>query len=416
MGLIIMKKTAVNIPSLKVNISWTFLGNIIYALTQWGILVSLTKLGTPTMVGQYTLGLALTAPVVMLTNLQARTVQATDIENEYSFGEFLGLRTVSVLLYFMVMGVITFTVSSSNETLLVVLLITIAKAVESISDIIYGLMQKNEIMKNIAVSKILKGVSSLIIVSLILSITNNIISSIIGLIFTWFFLLIIVDLRYATKMVDIKPIFNSRKMLNLIKVSTPLGIAHMLSSLNTNIPRYILEHYINEEALGYFAAIAYLLVAGSTIIVAVGHAVTPRLSKYYKVNKPKFKKLLLKLMLLGFFIGILGFVIASIAGEYILAIVYSSEYAQYNNILILVVIAGLFTFTGAFLGYGITAAKMFRIQPYMNIIWITASALSGFILIPKYGISGAAYTLIVSSIIQFLTRVIVLIYINKKYN
>jgi hypothetical protein len=47
--------------SLRKNFSWTFVGNVVYAACQWGILVALAKLGTPEMVGQFTLGLAVAA-------------------------------------------------------------------------------------------------------------------------------------------------------------------------------------------------------------------------------------------------------------------------------------------------------------------------------------------------------------------
>ncbi len=44
--------------SLRANFSWTFVGNVVYAGSQWGMLVVLAKLGTPEMVGQFSLGLA----------------------------------------------------------------------------------------------------------------------------------------------------------------------------------------------------------------------------------------------------------------------------------------------------------------------------------------------------------------------
>ena len=78
--------------SLKQNFSWTFVGNGVYQACQWGMLVVLAKLTSPEDVGQFALGLAVCAPVVMLTNLQLRAVQATDARGEYEFADYLGLR------------------------------------------------------------------------------------------------------------------------------------------------------------------------------------------------------------------------------------------------------------------------------------------------------------------------------------
>src|SRR4051794_16358727 len=64
--------------SLRANFTWTFVGNVIYAACQWGMLVVLAKVARPETVGNFALALAVTAPVIMLTNLQLRAVQATD--------------------------------------------------------------------------------------------------------------------------------------------------------------------------------------------------------------------------------------------------------------------------------------------------------------------------------------------------
>jgi len=72
--------------SLPRNVTWSAVGNVTYAATQWGMLIILAKLGTPEMVGQYALGLAVTGPVFMLANLQLRVIQATDTRESHTFG------------------------------------------------------------------------------------------------------------------------------------------------------------------------------------------------------------------------------------------------------------------------------------------------------------------------------------------
>ena len=45
--------------SLRTNFSWMIVGNVVYAGCQWGMLSMMAKLGTPTMVGQFVLALAI---------------------------------------------------------------------------------------------------------------------------------------------------------------------------------------------------------------------------------------------------------------------------------------------------------------------------------------------------------------------
>jgi len=138
-----------------------FIGNAFYSLCQWGIIALLAKLGSTKMVGQFTLGLAITAPIIMFTNLQLRTVQATDANDEYTFYEYFTLRLILTLLGLLLITGITLISNYHSETILVILLVGFCKAVESISDIFYGLFQKHERMDRIGKSKIMRGFISL---------------------------------------------------------------------------------------------------------------------------------------------------------------------------------------------------------------------------------------------------------------
>src|SRR5215471_13039004 len=83
--------------TLRLNFVWALAGNISYALCQWGMIVALAKMSSSFMVGQFSLGLAISTPVLMFTNLQLRSVQATDVKRFYSFGSYLGLRTLTTM-------------------------------------------------------------------------------------------------------------------------------------------------------------------------------------------------------------------------------------------------------------------------------------------------------------------------------
>src|SRR5947208_17078221 len=78
--------------SLRRNFSWTLAGSVIYFGCQWAVTVLLAKLGSAEMVGQFAFALAIVMPVIALTGLQLRVVQATDAKHEFVFGYYLGLR------------------------------------------------------------------------------------------------------------------------------------------------------------------------------------------------------------------------------------------------------------------------------------------------------------------------------------
>src|SRR5947209_7215699 len=86
------------VRSLSHNLQWTIAGNVVYACTQWGILVLLAHLGDAAVVGRFSLGLAITAPIMLFAGLSLRTVQATDARREFLFADYAGLRLLMVAI------------------------------------------------------------------------------------------------------------------------------------------------------------------------------------------------------------------------------------------------------------------------------------------------------------------------------
>lgn len=404
--------------SLKKNFSWNFIGSLVYSLSQFLILALLAKLGSPSMVGLYSLGLAITAPIINLTNLQLRQIQATDTkEVEYRFNDYFGLRIISGIIMLLITLLVVIINAYDLKKSLIILLVGLTKVMDSYSDVVYGHLQQRERMDYIGKSRIIKGISTIVVMGIVLALTANLTISLIALNVLWLVIFLVYDRRKLTLFLNnISPAFSYYKFKKLFLLAFPLGVVLMLNSLNTNLPRIIVEKLLGEAALGYFASVAYLLVAGNTFVQAVGQAAAPRLAKLYSEGYLKrFKKIIGYLILIGISIGLIGILIATFLGEFILTLLYDSSYAEYNNILILVMVAGIFSFTRSFLGYGLTAMRYFKIQPYINLLGFIVILISSLILIPIFDLTGAAYTLIVGSLVEFTLYYLVINYWLKRY-
>src|SRR5579875_2135561 len=95
--------------SVRGNFVWTSAGNAVYAASQWGMVSVLAKLGTPELVGQYALGVAVTTPILMLAQLNLRSVIATDVRREHQFRDYRDLRAASLLLALAAIAALSFT-------------------------------------------------------------------------------------------------------------------------------------------------------------------------------------------------------------------------------------------------------------------------------------------------------------------
>jgi O-antigen/teichoic acid export membrane protein len=376
----------------------------------------MAKLGTPAMVGQYALGLAITAPIFMLTNLQLRGIQATDAKNEFSFNNYVGLRFISSLCSILVISLILLFGSFTFEATIVIFLLGLEKGVRSISDVIFGLFQKHERMDLVGISLLIKGPLSLVIMGCLLWVSESIFISLTGLIVAWFLVFLFIDLKMTYLYDNFIPNFNLKKLWKLLCLSLPLGIVMMFVSLNANSPRFFVEYFLGTDILGYFAAIAYIMVAGSTVVNALGQSISPRLSRYYvNGNKNAYISLLVKLVSVSIFFLFIALILVHIWGEEILTILYEPSYGKYAHIFSLITIAAGVGFIKTFLGYGLTAARFLKVQPIITLLAVLVGVVACILLIPGFGLIGAANAMIIASFTHLLGYLLSVVYIVKRY-
>jgi O-antigen/teichoic acid export membrane protein len=405
------------LPRLRHSIAWSLAGNIAYAGSLWAILAITSKFGSPQMVGQFALALAITAPVFLLANLQLRATQATDVIDRYPFCEYLGVRLAAVACALVVILIIVAARPQSRTTTAVILLVTCAKSVESISDVIHGFLQKHERMDLIAVSLTSKGLTSAAAFGITLALTSNIVSATAALALAWGVVLAIYDLRIMRTLAQttvtpagasfqILPRWSSQHSLALVRMTLPLGLVSMLISLNANVPRYFIEHFWGERSLGFFAAIAYVTVAGTFVIGAVGQAALPRLARYYESrDTAAFKTLVIKLSAIAIALGVGGVLVALVAGQTLLSVLYRAEYGQYSSLLSLMMCAAALSYWASILNYAMIATRTFHPQLplFVAVTGISVGACGA--LVPEYAMHGAALALIGSYTVHALGAV-----------
>lgn len=409
--------------SLRRNFAWTLAGNIYYALCQWAIIIVLAKLTNPLMVGQFSLGLAIATPVIMLANLQLRVVQATDVHRVYRFGEYLGLRTMTTCMAFAVVVAIAALISHEPKTMLVVMAVAIAKSIESISDVFYGLFQLNDHLDQTGTSMMIRGTLSVMATSASLYFTHNVLWGVIAMAGAWFLSLCTFDVRRGRRFVrteselpanaarttGLRPRYRFARQWPLARVAFPLGIVMTLVSLNMNVPRYFVQSSMGETELGVFSIMAYTMTAIGTVTDAMRAAAVPKLARYYVSGKiTEFRSLLLKMAGFAAAFGALATVGIIFLGSQVLLILYGPDYSGYAGVLVWLTAASGITAMAQLLTSGLDSSKRFRTQVPMFIAVVAANAIACAFLVPRYGLTGAAIAPLIAALV-YLATVIVLV-------
>jgi O-antigen/teichoic acid export membrane protein len=401
---------------LRANFSWTFAGNLVYAAGQWATLMLLAKLADPVMLGQFALGLAITTPVFMLANLSLRNVLVTDARGKIPFGGYLGLGLITTPLAMLLVGGITLGCDYSSETAKVVLAVTLAKTMESISLILYGLMQRQERMDRVGRSQIFRGILPPLGMGLCLWLTGNVLWGALTMAAAWGLVLVAYDLPNAARLLakmrrnssspdTLKPLFDPVTLRRLLVTALPLGLTFMFVALNINMPRYFLD----EHSLGIFAAVASPILVGNTIILSLGQANLPRLARASADRDlAAFKALLLRLLALATILGVSGLLLALLAGGPILRLLFTTEIAEHTYLLSLLAIAAVLEFNAAILGTAVTATRAFGrlLAAFAAIAPLTL--LLSVLLVPILGLPGAAWALMGTNLLVGAAMLIIL--------
>lgn len=398
--------------SLRHNFVWALIGSLVASGCQWAMLVVIAKLLSAEEVGYFALALAITAPIVMFSMLQLRAVYVTDSKNEIDFRYFLGLRLLTNLLAVIIVFVVLSLISGrySLGVYIVILIVALNKLVEATSDIAYGVVQKNNRLDIMAKSMMVRNFGALVFLFLVILLTHSLIIGVLSIGVWWLIILVFFDKPRAEIFTSFRPRFKPEVLLHLLYLSVPLGVATGIQAANSAVPRYFIEGYLGTESLGYFSAMAYTVAAALRLILALGQSAAARLAEYYVSNRRAYIRLLLKMAFIVLVLAVGTVILSFFFGKAFLTIVYKPEYAEDMDVFIWLMIAAGGTMLAAIFGYGMTAVRRFKSHiPVFGVAGLV-SLLGSWLLVPAFGMRGAAWAMLASTLAQCAGSLFVIVF------
>ncbi|GAA5135737.1 lipopolysaccharide biosynthesis protein [Thalassotalea piscium] len=400
--------------------SLTTIANLAHAASQWLLLVIIVKQFDDYILGSLVLTLSVVSPLFLLFSFKLRSLIVTDYHNNYTFEQYLHTRLLAqlwilFLLFFLVPLLLP------EVSLAIVFSVVIFKVFDGISELCYSYLHKQQAFSHAAISQTLRsGITiSALLGSAIL--TQNISITF----FTWASvtcLFAFIDITIVARLIKRNEkrkfsakntVFSYKKIqasLKLYKQYWPIGISIAFGAMFVYIPNYALEHYRGTAEVGQFAAISYFLVAGGILINSLSQAATPKLSSLFNLGQHQgFLKLLQKLMVFGVLIGVIGLVIASTIGAWLLNLIYNDAIAQLTTELQLIIFASLIRYSYIFLGAGLNVLQCFNQQTLVYGSGTLGLTIACLVLVPMYGTLGASIAMVIACIIELLVMSIIFV-------
>jgi O-antigen/teichoic acid export membrane protein len=402
---------------LSVDLLWMVAGNIFYFACQWGVLVATVKSGTTEMVGQLSLGFAICAPIFLFFQLRLRAASATDAGCEYEAPEYFTLRCLCTVLALVTVGVVCLRGHISAQTAATVLVVAVAKAIESGSDLFYGFLQNADRVRPVALSMTARGVLGLLGFFRILSWTHSLLWALCALCVGWAVVLVGFDLPIAGSLIgkgeggNLRIRWRWEALGKLAWLSLPLGVSAMLMSLAINIPRYVIDHVDGAAEVGLFSALAYLTIASGMVVNSLAEVTVPRFARLFNTSRyAEARRLLAHSIMATVIIGGTFIVVAAFFGDPLITIVYRAQYARTGSLLAWLMVAAALANIASIFSYVLLAARKFKLHLACLVALTLTTALGSFLLVPRWHTKGAA----IASILGFFVQaVIAAVYVRR---
>jgi O-antigen/teichoic acid export membrane protein len=387
------------------NASWALAGNSVYAACQWAVFVLLVKSFGLADVGVFAYAIAVTGPIFVLANVRLRNLLAAGARSRPGFSGYLAARlltTAAALIASLAIGVL---VSPGRGSLGVLALIALAKGCDAISDICHGLFQRELDMRSAAIGLIANGVLSVVLVAVSLSLWPSLIGATAAYAIGSCAALLAWDLRRAAAVAEAAPSGATvaetlAAAWRLIVTALPLGLSAALGSVQTNLPRYVVNSVLGPAPLAVFAALSYIPVVGSLVVNAVAQAALPLLAGDLKTSPDRYRSRLLALLAAGVALGAASVLCTALVGRPLLAWIYSAAYADQIDVLVWLMVAAGLTYAFVFLGTASTARLRFGAQLTISVIGLATVAAFIGPLVSRFGLAGAAGSLVAGAAVE----------------
>ncbi len=413
--------------SLRADFSWTFVGNVVYAAGQFAMLTILTKLLRPESVGQYALGLALVYPLMMLTNMQLRSVMNSAGARATQFGDYVSLRLLMTSLALAVAFAITRILHYGTELTEIILMVGVAYGIETISDVFYARMQLHDRMAEISKSMMIRAVLSVLGMGIAVYLSGSLLWGVLAVVVARVLVLFGYDIsrrahnleRESAQSRDnavLSPRFDTKEQVALLRRGLPLGVVVLLTTLSSSLPNFFIKHSLSERDLGIFSVISLTISVGNMAVVSLGQAAFTRLARsYVSRNSYEFDRLLGKLLVAGAAIGAAGMIVSQFAGREILTWIFRPEYAERADLLPWIMAAGAILFMAQFVGFGLTAAGFYYAQVLPNVLATASLVVTCEWLIERHGLFGVILAMLIAASVQLFASAGVLLVETRKH-
>lgn len=190
--------------------------------------------------------------------------------------------------------------------------------------------------------------------------------------------------------------FDKTLTFQLLNDSWPMILAGFMGIIHLKIDQVMIKEMMNNAAVGNYAVAAKISEVWYIIPSVITTSLFPAIINAKKISNELYYQRLQKLYDLMALLAVLIAIPVSIFAKEIIQILFGSHYVQASGVLVIHIWAGLAIFVALVRQKWILAENLQKYLIIINICGVFLNVILNLILIPKFGIIGAAFTTLVT--------------------
>lgn len=190
--------------------------------------------------------------------------------------------------------------------------------------------------------------------------------------------------------------FNRGLFTEMLKDSWPLMLAGASVAIYSRIDQVMIGHYINNEAVGLYSIAAKLSEVWYFVPMIIVSSLFPAIVNAKSVSRELYEKRLKHLYRLMIILSVGIALPAAMFANFIIRAIFGVAYLGAVGILQIYVWSGVSVFLGVAIGQYLIAENFTKINFSMTFLGMISNVLLNIVLIPRYGVIGAASATLIS--------------------
>lgn len=375
------------------------IASILNALQSAILLLIVTRVCGAFYAGIISIASTLGYQMMSIGNYGMRTFQVTDVNNKYSFSDYLQSRIVTFVMMILVAIIYLVIKAYPEEKSAILMVFIIFKGIDAIEDVFHGEFQRKGRLDLAAIAVTIRYIGTIIFFAIFISVTHNLLlTCIITVLFTSILFIVLTEKilkcipdKLGSLLIISAP-KNMKNVFSLLMECLPLFLGTFLYLYISNAPKYAVDNCLSQQYQAYFGIIfmpIYAINLLSTMIYKP--LLTPLATYWVKKEKGSFRRVIVRQIALIFILTILGVIGTKICGTKILGIIYGVEIDQYNSAMVLLMIGGGFAALVGFLGNLLTIIRKQKALLVAYIIVGVCGLGISDIFVFRGGVLGAAF-------------------------